>query len=108
MELKKVPPFCEFRSNTNNSVTGVPGVTDRFVRFEKATCVCAPENPDANVAKGVGGVVPLNKPLPPAFPVVCGYSLALETSVFEFMLPPAVKVTPATDTGWFPVADSTI
>jgi hypothetical protein len=101
---EKVPPFWEFKSNTNNRVWGAPGVTDRLVRFEKAAL---PAVKPANVAKGVGGVVPLNKPFDALTPV-SGKSLTLETSVFEFRVPPAVKVTAATDTGWLPVAESTI
>ncbi len=36
IDSRKFPPFCELRSNTNNSVTGVAGVTDKVVRFVKA------------------------------------------------------------------------
>jgi hypothetical protein len=104
IESPTVPPFCEFKSNTNNRVWGAPGVTDRLVRFEKAAL---PAVKPANVAKGVGGVVPLNKPFDALTPV-SGKSLRFETSVFEFRVPVAVKVTAATDTGWLPAADSTI
>jgi hypothetical protein len=31
MESNKVPPFCEFKSNTSINVTGAPGATDNPV-----------------------------------------------------------------------------